>query len=127
MQRRKPVPIELSRREAVTGGLALGLLPTRASARAPLSGRLIPVRDTRLWVEDYGPRDAPALLYVHGGPGLGVFEFSHYMRDQFTDLRLILIDQRGVLRKKWLIENGPTTVVYSETLLRDIRDVMGKR
>ncbi len=57
------------------------------------------MRDTHLWIEDYGPREAPALLYVHGGPGLGVFEFSHYMRDLLTgDVRLILVDQRGVLR-----------------------------
>ena len=38
-----------------------------------------------------------------------------------------LIDPRGILRRKWLIENGPTTVVYSDMLLRDIREVMGKR
>ena len=38
-----------------------------------------------------------------------------------------LIDPKGILRKKWIIENGPTTVVYSDTLLRDIREVMGKR
>jgi alkyl hydroperoxide reductase subunit AhpC len=38
-----------------------------------------------------------------------------------------LIDPQGVVRKKWIIENGPTTVVYSDTLLRDIREIMGKR
>jgi alkyl hydroperoxide reductase subunit AhpC len=38
-----------------------------------------------------------------------------------------LIDPQGIVRKKWLIENPTTTVVYSETLLRDIREVMGKR
>ena len=38
-----------------------------------------------------------------------------------------LIDPQGIVRKKWIIENGPTTVVYSETLLRDIREVMGAR
>jgi len=38
-----------------------------------------------------------------------------------------LIDPQGILRKKWIIENGATTVVYSDTLLRDIREVMGKR
>ena len=38
-----------------------------------------------------------------------------------------LIDPHGILRKKWIIENGATTVVYSDTLLRDIREVMGKR
>ena len=38
-----------------------------------------------------------------------------------------LIDPQGIIRKKWIIESGPTTVVYSETLLRDIREIIGKR
>ena len=38
-----------------------------------------------------------------------------------------LIDPQGIVRKKWLIENPTTTVVYSDTLLRDIREIMGKR
>jgi alkyl hydroperoxide reductase subunit AhpC len=37
-----------------------------------------------------------------------------------------LIDPQGILRRKWIIENGATTVVYSDTLLRDIQEVMGK-
>jgi proline iminopeptidase len=80
------------------GALALAG-PVHPQDTTPINGRLIPIRDTHLWVEDYGPRDAPALLYVHGGPGLGVFEFSHFMRDLLSRrLRLILVDQRGVLR-----------------------------
>ena len=38
-----------------------------------------------------------------------------------------LIDPQGIVRKKWIIENPTTTVVYSEPLLRDIREVMGQR
>jgi peroxiredoxin len=38
-----------------------------------------------------------------------------------------LVDPQGTVRKKWIVENGPTTVVYSDTLLRDIQEVMGKR
>lgn len=38
-----------------------------------------------------------------------------------------LIDPQGIVRKKWIIENPTTTVVYSETLLRDIREIVGKR
>ena len=38
-----------------------------------------------------------------------------------------LIDPQGTIRRKWIVENGATTVVYSDTLLRDIREVMGKR
>lgn len=69
------------------------------------------VRGTNLWVEDYGPKDAPALLYIHGGPGLGVFEFSHFMRDRLSrDNRLILVDQRGVLRSDPLGPNDPMSL-----------------
>ncbi|HMC66794.1 MAG TPA: redoxin domain-containing protein [Gemmataceae bacterium] len=38
-----------------------------------------------------------------------------------------LIDPQGIVRKKWMIENPVTTVVYSETVLRDIREIVGKR
>ncbi len=37
-----------------------------------------------------------------------------------------LIDRQGVIRKKWVIENPTTTVVYSDTLLPDIRAIVGK-
>jgi len=37
-----------------------------------------------------------------------------------------LIDPQGIIRKKWIIENGPTTVVYSDTLLRDIEEIVAK-
>jgi glutaredoxin-dependent peroxiredoxin len=40
---------------------------------------------------------------------------------------LFLIDPQGIIRKKWIIENGGTTVVYSETLLRDIREALAQR
>jgi len=40
---------------------------------------------------------------------------------------LFLIDPQGILRRKWIIDNPTTTVVYSDTLLRDIREIMGKR
>jgi mycoredoxin-dependent peroxiredoxin len=38
-----------------------------------------------------------------------------------------LIDQQGVIRKKWVLDNPSTTVVYSDTILRDIENVLGKR
>ena len=38
-----------------------------------------------------------------------------------------LIDPQGIIRKKWIIENGPSTVVYSDTLLRGIEEALGKR
>jgi len=37
-----------------------------------------------------------------------------------------LIDRQGVIRKKWVIENPDTTVVYSDSLLREIREIIAK-
>ena len=38
-----------------------------------------------------------------------------------------LVDLQGIIRKKWIIENPATTVVYSDTLLRGIQEVIGNR
>ena len=48
-------------------------------------------------------------------------------RTQFALRSFFLIDPQGIIRKKWVIENGPTTVVYSDTLLRGIEEVLGKK
>ena len=62
-------------------------------------GRPIDVGDTCIWVDDSGPRDAPALLYVHGGPGVGALEFEAYMKPALVGrVRLVSVDQRGALR-----------------------------
>jgi alkyl hydroperoxide reductase subunit AhpC len=48
-------------------------------------------------------------------------------RTMLANRSFFLIDPQGVVRKKWIIENPATTVVYSDTLLRDIAEIMGKR
>jgi alkyl hydroperoxide reductase subunit AhpC len=48
-------------------------------------------------------------------------------RTMTANRSFFLIDPQGVLRKQWIIENPTTTVVYSESLLRDIREIIGKR
>ncbi len=88
----------LTRRTAMTT-LVAGMMMAGVARAQTTAGKLIAVRDTRLYVEDTGPRDAPALLYLHGGPGAGSFDFSLYQRDRLnTALRTVIIDQRGVLR-----------------------------
>jgi alkyl hydroperoxide reductase subunit AhpC len=45
-----------------------------------------------------------------------------------TALRsFFLIDPQGIIRKKWMIENPATTVVYTNTLLPGILEAIGKR
>jgi proline iminopeptidase len=100
---------------AVAGGFCTGL-----SARSP-QGRLLPVNGTRLWVTDAGPRDAPVLLYVHGGPGIGALEFEHHMADALAgSVRLVSVDQRGVLRSDPIGADARVTV---DDLLADFEAV----
>jgi peroxiredoxin len=47
-------------------------------------------------------------------------------RSMIANRTFFLIDPEGTIRKKWVLENPSTTVVYSSTILKDIREVMGK-
>ena len=38
-----------------------------------------------------------------------------------------LIDPEGKIRKKWIVDNAPTTVVYSDTILPGIQEIMAKQ
>ncbi len=38
-----------------------------------------------------------------------------------------LIDPQGVVRKKWVLANPSTDVVYSPTLLKDIQEIVAKK
>jgi peroxiredoxin Q/BCP len=38
-----------------------------------------------------------------------------------------LIDPHGIIRKKWVLANPSTDVVYSLTLLKDIEAIVGKK
>jgi peroxiredoxin len=47
-------------------------------------------------------------------------------RAMIANRTFFLIDRQGVIRKKWVIENPATTVVYGDTLLRDIEAIVTK-
>ncbi len=104
---------QLKRRDLIAGaaGAALVSMLSVSLQAQPSAGRLLAVRGTRLWVTDTGPRDAPVLLYVHGGPGIGALEFEHYMVPALAGrVRLISVDQRGVLRSDALPTGTKVTV-----------------
>jgi proline iminopeptidase len=58
---------------------------------------LMEIRGTRLSVVERGPADAPALLFLHGGPGSGTYDFLSFQGEALSKhLQLIAVDQRGV-------------------------------
>ncbi len=67
-------------------------------------------------MDDRGDVTSPALVFVHGGPGQGVFDFMHVQGDRLARaMRVIGIDQRGVLRSDPL----PTDTAVSSAEIRD--------
>ncbi|MDX6292910.1 MAG: proline iminopeptidase [Kribbellaceae bacterium] len=69
---------------------------------------LLDIRDTRLHVDQRGPEDAPPLLFLHGGPGSGSYDFMSFQGDRLSErLRLVGVDQRGVQHSDPL--DGPVT------------------
>lgn len=60
---------------------------------------LLLVRGKRLYIEDYNRSCDEALLYLHGGPGASCIDFCNYQAGALSaSIRVIAIDQRGVLR-----------------------------
>lgn len=85
---------------------------------------LTEVRDTRLYVDQRRRTDAPPLLFVHGGPGAGSYDFMAFQGDRLAgDFHLIGVDQRGVQRSDAL--TGP---VDEQDLIADfeaLREQLG--
>lgn len=66
------------------------------------------IRGKDLYVEIHGSEDAYPLLYLHGGPGEGCYEFCQHQGQRLQDdFRLIAIDQRGVQRSAEIKEDEP--------------------
>lgn len=62
-------------------------------------GEWILIRGKNLYVEQYGEAQPDALLYLHGGPGASCVDFCYHQAKALGDsLRVVAIDQRGVLR-----------------------------
>ena len=78
------------------------LLAACASTSAPRPKPAVPavregmwaIRGTRLFVRDVGPRDAPVLLVLHGGPG-GNHRSLRPLEALAPAYRVVLYDQRG--------------------------------
>lgn len=58
---------------------------------------LTEIRDTKLYVDERGAADAPPLLFIHGGPGAGSYDFMAFQGDRLGErFRVIGADHRGV-------------------------------
>ena len=89
-----------------------------------MPGRLVGVNGTRLFVDDRGDPTAPAVLYIHGGPGQGCYDFMRSQGDLLARrLRVIGVDQRGTLRSDPLPAAPPLT---ADLLIADFEALRAK-
>jgi len=64
-----------------------------------------------LYADIRGDQDAPALLFLHGGPGQGCHDFMALQGDLLAkSVRLIGLDQRGVDRSAPLPDGATLTI-----------------
>ncbi len=71
-----------------------------------MAAGLVSVNGTGLFVDDRGDATAPALLFIHGGPGQSCYDFMQIQGDRLARrLRIIGVDQRGTLRSDPLLQS----------------------
>jgi proline iminopeptidase len=91
-----------------------------------MSAGLVSVAGTRLFVDDRGEHDGPPLLFIHGGPGQSCYDYMHAQGDLLSRrLRLIGVDQRGVLRSDPLPASPPLTEELLIADFEELREVLG--
>jgi proline iminopeptidase len=91
-----------------------------------MSAELVSVGGTRLFVDDRGDHGAPPLLFIHGGPGQSCYDYMHAQGDLLSrQLRLIGVDQRGVLRSDPLPASPPLTEDLLIADFEELREVLG--
>ena len=89
-----------------------------------MPGRLISINGTRIFVDERGDPAAPAVLYIHGGPGQSCYDFMRTQGDLLAErLRVIGVDQRGTLRSDPL----PAVPPLSADLLVDDFETLRRR
>ena len=89
-------------------------------------GRLVPVNGTRLHVDEYGDPTAPVLLFVHGGPGQGSYDFARHQGARLgRHVRLLAVDQRGTLFSDPLQPGEQVTETGIADDLEALRETLG--
>lgn len=71
-----------------------------------MNGKLIKIRGKGLYVEEYGAKEIPLILYLHGGPGESCYDFTYHQKERLqNDFRIIAFDQRGVCRSEGIVDS----------------------
>jgi proline iminopeptidase len=80
-----------------------------------------------LYFEDTGPRDAPAMIYLHGGPGYNSYSFQDIVGEHLSRYRVVYLDQRGCGRSGALPVDDLSVYTVDAMVddLEAVRDFLG--
>jgi proline iminopeptidase len=86
----------------------------------------ITVKNKKIYYEVHGDAHLPVCLYLHGGPGAGSYDFIEHQGQELSKfMKIIAIDQRGVLRSDPIKDEEPFGILDLIDDCETIRDQLG--
>jgi proline iminopeptidase len=85
--------------------------------------RIEELNNVELYFEDTGPKDAPVLFYLHGGPGYNAYSFRDIVGESLGRYRVVYLDQRGGGRSGALPATGDLSYFTIDAMTDDVEAV----
>ena len=85
----------------------------------------ITIYSKKIWYEIYGAEYHDTLLYLHGGPGASCLDFVNQAKALSENMKVVILDQLGVLRSEAIAENESYSMEYQIEMLEEMRKSLG--
>ena len=79
----------------------------------------------KIYYEIYGEEHSDTLLYLHGGPGASCLDFVNQAKALSRQIRIIILDQLGVLRSDAIAEDEDYSMEYQVEMFEEMRKSFG--
>ena len=79
----------------------------------------------QIYYELYGAEHGNTLLYLHGGPGASCLDFVNQAKALSRKIRVIILDQLGVLRSETIAEDEDYSMEYQVEMFEEMRKAFG--
>ena len=84
----------------------------------------ITVQDKQIYYEEYGAKDLPTLVYMHGGPGESCLTYTYQAKKLGKSFHVISFDQYGVFRSDAIPDAQRAGVRYHVELIEQMRKAL---
>lgn len=83
------------------------------------------VSDKQIYYEEYGSKDKPTIVYMHGGPGESCLTYTYQAQKLGERFHVISFDQYGVFRSDPIPKDQRAGVKYHVNLIERMRIALG--